>query len=136
MRNPSIAVTSLCAIAVFIITAIAAPVSAELVGHWALDEPNGTTGAGSIADATGNFDLTPNGATGLFIFTAPEPIRYTFVTVLCTDTSGNSSALSRGYELQAREPTPMPTATEDPNVGPTLRDVFIPLIFKSHESGR
>ena len=65
MRNPSIAVTSLCAIAVFIITAIAAPVSAELVGHWALDEPNGTTGAGSIADATGNFDLTPNGATGL-----------------------------------------------------------------------
>ena len=40
---------------------VAAPARAEVVSHWALDEPAGTTGVGSVADAVDGNHGTPTG---------------------------------------------------------------------------
>lgn len=80
--------------------------------------------------------------TGLFIFEAPGPIAHKFVTASCTDTNGNSSALSEPVAVQGgggNTPTQTPTrvpATPDPNATPlpTLYNLFAPAVFKNHGS--
>ncbi len=87
-------------------------------------------------EQAGSFEgeVQAEGATGLFIFDPPGPLKYNKVTAVCTDINNNTSMFAPHRLIGSAGPTP--TATRTPFPTPSagtpvvLKSVFIPLVLK------